>query len=150
MKKMAMLILIIMICVSLVGCGKEITISLPFDIAEVNNIEMYHYIVPSSAEKKVITETDDITKLYTMFSELKVSDKKTEPVAGEDVISFRFHLSDATSYEIIYCAEAVKAGGLKFPMEQLDYFTSVDIGGCWNTYVYEVVTVNENELPSYE
>ena len=33
-----------------------------------------------------------------------------------------FNLSDDTSYEIIYCAEAVKSGRLKFPAEKLDSF----------------------------
>ena len=81
-KKIIVLTLTIMLCASLAGCGKKTTIDIPFDIADVNHIEMYHYVVPDSAEKKVITEIDDITELYSMFSELEVSNKKTEPVAG--------------------------------------------------------------------
>lgn len=116
-------------------------------MTDVNHVEMYHDVVPDPAEKKIITKTDDIIELYTMFSEVEVSNKKTEPVTGGEVISFRFHLSDDSGYKMICCVETVKAGRLTFPMEQLDYFTSADIGGCGNLYEYQAVTVNENELP---
>ena len=79
-----------------------------------------------------------------------MSDRKTEPVAGGAVTSFRFNLSDHTNYEIIYCAEAVKKGRLKLPAEQQDYFTSADIGGCWDGCAYEAVDTGESELPSYD
>ena len=113
------------------------------------NVEMYHYVVPASAEKKIITQADAISELYAVFSELPVSDRKTEPVVGGAVTSFRFNLSDHTSYEIIYCAEAVKKGRLKLPAEQQDYFTSADIGGCWDGCAYEAVDTGESELPTY-
>lgn len=149
MKKVA-LILAVAMAFLFTGCKKKETISLPFDIADVNHIEMYRYVVPSSAEKQVITEADDITDLYSLFSGLEASNRETEPVAGGTVTSFRFNLSDDTSYEIIYCAEGVKSGRLKFPAEQLNYFTSADIGSCWNNHQYEIVTASEHELPAYE
>ena len=127
----------------------RLTISLPFAASDVENVEMYHYVVPASAEKKIITQADAISELYAVFSELPVSDRKTEPVAGGAVTSFRFNLSDHTSYEIIYCAEAVKKGRLKLPAEQQDYFTSADIGGCWDGCAYEAVDTGESELPTY-
>lgn len=130
MRKTAISILAITLCALLSGCGKAMTISLPFAASDVENVEMYHYVVPASAEKKIITQADAISELYAVFSELPVSDRKTEPVVGGAVTSFRFNLSDHTSYEIIYCAEAVKKGRLKLPAEQQDYFTSADIGGC--------------------
>ena len=123
---------------------------MPFDVADVNNIEMYRNVVPNSAEKQVITKTDDIEDIYFLFSGLEVSDKKTEPVAGGTVTSFRFNLSNDTSYEIIYCAEAVKSGRLKLPEEKLDYFTAADIESYWDNYQYEIVPVSENELPGQE
>ena len=125
------------------------TISLPFAASDVENVEMYHYVVPASAEKKIITQADAISELYAVFSELPVSDRKTEPVVGGAVTSFRFNLSDHTSYEIIYCAEAVKKGRLKLPAEQQDYFTSADIGGCRDGCAYEAVDTGESELPTY-
>lgn len=150
MKKMVALIMVLILSMSLVGCSKKVTIDIPFDSANVSNIEMYHFTVPTSAEKKVITGADDIEAIYTMFVGLSLTDKKTEPVPGKSVTGFRFNLSDGTSYEIIYCAEAVKAGRLKFPAEQLDYFTLADIEGHWDNYDYEIVPADESELPSYE
>ena len=50
------------------GCEKKETISMPFDVADVNNIEMYRNVVPNSAEKQVITKTDDIEDIYFLFS----------------------------------------------------------------------------------
>ena len=126
MKKIVLVLVAAMVLV-FTGCEKKETISMPFDVADVNNIEMYRNAEPYSAEKQVITESEDIADLYSLFSGLEVSDKKTEPVVGETITSFRFNLSDDTSYEIIYCAEAVKSGRLKFPAEKLDYFTSADI-----------------------
>ena len=108
MKKIALVLVAAMVLV-FTGCEKKETISMPFDVADVNNIEMYRNVVPNSAEKQVITKTDDIEDIYFLFSGLEVSDKKTEPVAGGTVTSFRFNLSNDTSYEIIYCAEAVSS-----------------------------------------
>ena len=149
MRKTAIFILAITLCALLSGCGKAMTVSLPFAASDVENVEMYHYVVPASAEKKIITQADAISELYAVFSELPVSDRKTEPVVGGAVTSFRFNLSDHTSYEIIYCAEAVKKGRLKLPAEQQDYFTSADIGGCWDGCAYEAVDTSESELPTY-
>lgn len=146
MKKIVLVLVAAMVLV-FTGCEKKETISMPFDVADVNNIEMYRNAEPYSAEKQVITESEDIADLYSLFAGLEVSDKKTEPVVGETITSFRFNLSDDTSYEIIYCAEAVKSGRLKFPAEKLDYFTSADIGGRWDSYQYEIVPVSESELP---
>ena len=146
MKKIVLVLVAAMVLL-FTGCEKKETISMPFDVDDVNNIEMYRNAEPYSAEKQVITESEDIADLYSLFSGLEVSDKKTEPVVGETITSFRFNLSDDTSYEIIYCAEAVKSGRLKFPAEKLDYFTSADIGGRWDSYQYEIVPVSESELP---
>lgn len=112
MKKIALVLVAAMVLV-FTGCEKKETISMPFDVADVNNIEMYRNVVPNSAEKQVITKTDDIEDIYFLFSGLEVSDKKTEPVAGGTVTSFRFNLSNDTSYEIIYQSTEQRPSGLK-------------------------------------
>lgn len=149
MRKTAIFILAITLCALLSGCGKAMTISLPFAASDVENVEMYHYVVPASAEKKDHNAGGCYQRALRRVSELPVSDRKTEPVVGGAVTSFRFNLSDHTSYEIIYCAEAVKKGRLKLPAEQQDYFTSADIGGCWDGCAYEAVDTGESELPTY-
>ena len=61
MRKTAIFILAITLCALLSGCGKAMTISLPFAASDVENVEMYHYVVPTSAEKKIITQADAIS-----------------------------------------------------------------------------------------
>lgn len=149
MRKVTTWTLGIVICIALTGCSQKTTLNIPFDSADVSTIEMHHFTEPAFAEKKVITETDDINELYTLFKGLTLQDKQREPVAGGSVTSFRFNLADGTSYDLIYCSEAVKAGWLKSPAEQRDYFTSADIEGCWNSYDYEIIPAVESELPTY-
>lgn len=61
---------------------------MPFDVADVNNIEMYRNVVPNSAEKQVITKTDDIEDIYFLFSGLEVSDKKNGACCWRDSNKF--------------------------------------------------------------
>ena len=104
---------------------------------------------PASAEKKEITEPEEIADVYSTFSNLKVTDKETEPLTGSTVTSFRFRLLDGTSYEIIYNAEGVKSGRVQLGEETKDYFTSADIGSLWENCQEEAVKVDEAELPAY-
>ena len=150
MKRWLILATVFTLCLSLVGCNPKLVFELPFDSADISNVEMYRQTVPVSAEKKTITGRDDMEALYQLFDGLAVSDRKTEPVAGGGITSFRFHLSDGTSYEIIYCSEAVKSGRLKIPSAGADYFTSADLGACWDHYDYETEAANESELPGME
>ena len=55
MKKMIGLIALLILMMGLVGCnGETVNIDFPFEVGDVENIEMYHYAgVPVSAEKKV-------------------------------------------------------------------------------------------------
>ena len=61
------------------------TISLPFAASDVENVEMYHYVVPASAEKKIITQADAISELYAVFSELPVSDRAGRGGSGNEL-----------------------------------------------------------------
>lgn len=63
------------------------------------------------------------------------------------VTSFRFNLSDGTSYEVIYSEVAVKSGRVITTGMEQDFFTSADIGAFWGSYDYEVITASEDELP---
>ena len=109
---------------------------------------MYHFISPTEAEKKVITESEDIEGIYQTFESISLKDKATEPTAGGSVTSFRFNLSDGTSYEVIYSAVAVKSGRIITTGMEQDFFTSADIGANWESYDYEVIAASEDELPA--
>ena len=104
MKKLIGLIALLILLVGLVGCnGETVNIEFPFEVGDVENIEIYHYAgVPVSAEKKVVVAETDITDLYNMFEDLSLEDKQVEEYTGADVTSFRFNLSDGTNYELIY------------------------------------------------
>ena len=89
-----------------------------------------------------------IEEIYQTFESVSLKDKTTEPTAGGSVTSFRFNLSDGTSYEVIYSEVAVKAGRVITTGMEQDFFTSADIGAFWGSYDYEVTTALEDELPA--
>ena len=149
MKKTIGLISLLILMMGLVGCNKEtVNIDFPFEVGDVENIEMYHYTgVPVSAEKKVVVAETDITDLYDKFEDLSLIEKQVDETAGGDVTSFRFNLSDGTSYELIYGCDGVKNGKLKSSTGNFEYFTRSDIGSYWSNIDLEAVPVEESELP---
>lgn len=151
MKKITALIFALILTLGLVGCnGKTVNIDFPFEVEDVESVEMYHYDgVPASAEKKVVVAENDIKTLYDKFKGLSLKDKTTEETAGADVTSFRFNLSDGTSYDLIYACYGVKNGELKSEAGGFKYFTSADIGSYWNNLntELEAIPINESELP---
>ncbi len=149
MKKTIGLISLLILMMGLVGCNEEtVNIDFPFEVGEVENIEMYHYTgVPVSAEKKVVVAETDITDLYDKFEDLSLIEKQVDETAGGDVTSFRFNLSDGTSYELIYVCDGVKNGKLKSSTGNFEYFTRSDIGSYWSNIDLEAVPVEESELP---
>ena len=147
MKKATSLIALLISMMVLVGCSKEtVHIDFPFEVGDVENIEMYRYTgVPVSAEKKVVAAETDITDLYDKFDDLSLIEKQIDETAGGDVTSFRFNLSDGTSYELIYVCIGVKNGKLKSSTGNFEYFTRSDIGSYWSNIDLEAVSVEENE-----
>ena len=151
MKKMIGMITLLLLMMGVVGCnGEKVNIDFPFEIGEVENIEMYHYAgAPVSAEKKIVVAKTDITDLYHMFENLSLTDKQVEEITGADVTSFRFNLSDGTNYELVYVCNGVKNGKLKSSTGNFEYFTSSDIGSYWSNMDLESVPVKESELPKW-
>ena len=151
MKKMKGMIALLFLMMGVVGCnGETVNIDFPFEVGEVENIEMYHYTgVPVSAEKKVVVAETDITDLYDKFEDLPLMEKQVEENTGGDVTSFRFNLSDGTNYELVYVCNGVKNGKLKSSTGNFEYFTSSDIGSYWSNMDLESVSVKESELPKW-
>ena len=89
--------------------------------------------------------TQKITALYPRLSH----DCLLYTSAGAAVTSFRFNLSDGTSYDLIYACYGVKNGELKSEAGGFKYFTSADIGSYWNNLNtdLEAIPINESELP---
>lgn len=149
MRKYIALVLVLVLMLGLVGCNeKTVNIDFPFEIGDVETIELYRYAgAPVSAEKKVIDAEETIKDLYDMFKGLTLELKEIEETAGAEITSFRFILSDGTTYELIYCGYGVKNGNLKSSTGNFEYFTNADIGSYWNNIDLEAVAVEENELP---
>ena len=127
-----------------------VKIDFPFGVEDVESVTMYHYDgVPTSAEKKVVVAEKDIKTLYDAFKGLSLKDKTAEETAGADVTSFRFNLSDGSSYDLIYTCYGVKNGELKSEAGGFKYFTTADIGSYWNNLNAEVeaAPASESELP---
>ncbi len=148
MKRTVSFIVAIVLLIALAGCGPTAKLDLPFEYSGVETIEMFHFVVPMEAEKKVITEQADIQAIYELLEGISLQDKETEPVAGGSVTSLRFTLSDGTSYEVIYSAESANAGRIKTTGDEHDHFTSADIESVWESFDQEAVDAAEDELPA--
>lgn len=149
MKKLVVMILSAVLLVVCTSCSKAQTIELPFSATDVDNIELYHYNVPTSAQQKILTSNDDVTAIMEMLTKIDVTKNTLEPVAGSDVTSLRFNLADGTDFEIIYVSHGVKKGEIKSSYV-FDYQTSSDVGSIWNNYGENPKSVTEEVLPVYE
>ena len=169
MRKLSAVIFAVVLCASLVGCARAENIELPFELSEAENAGMFHPIEPMDAEKKVITEQEDIKDICKLLESISLEDKGTGPVAGAmpeesdkaqqqcavgldfnaggSAASFRFNLSDGTAYEIVYSPLAVKSGRIMLSNHKKDYFTSAGMEAIWNDCDYEAEAA-ENELPA--
>lgn len=151
MKKLLLVLAVtlgLLLSLFLASCARTVYIELPFEPADLDMVEMFHFDSPTQAEKKVITDPADMKALCDLLESIPLKDKETEPVAGGSVTSFRFHCADGTTYEVIYSAIAVKSGRIKMTGWETDYFTSADLGACWNNYDYLVTDAAESELPA--
>ena len=138
----------LLLSIFLAACARTVHIELPFESADLDRVEMFRFQNPAEAEKKVITDPADMKDLCDLLESISLKDRKTEPVAGGSVTSFRFHCTNGTTYEVIYSAIAVKAGRIKMTGWEKDYFTSADLGACWNNYDDPVTDAAESELPA--
>lgn len=93
MKKAVGCIVLLIFMTGLIGCsGKTVKLDLPFTADDVESAVMYHFEgVPIAAEKKIVTEKDDIKALYERLEGLPLKDKTIDDSgSGGDVTSFGF------------------------------------------------------------
>lgn len=133
---------------SLTSAFSTVHLEIPLEPSDIESIEMFHFVNPTEAEKKVITEPADIQSLTDTLESISLKEEKTEPVAGGSVTCFRFHGSDGTEFEVIYSAIAVKSGRIKSTGSEQDYFTAADLEACWQNYDSEIAHADEKELPA--
>lgn len=130
------------------GTASTVHLALPFLASDVESVEMFRWIQPSDAEKKLITEKTDIQEIADTLESISLTEQKTAPAAGGAVTSFRFHHSDGSVYEVVYSSLAVKSGRIKTTQSETDYFTSADLGALWNNLDAEIMEASEEELPA--
>jgi len=109
-KKIALVLVAAMVLV-FTGCEKKETISMPFDVADVNNIEMYRNVVPNSAEKQVITKTDDIEDIVPFPVSWTVKMKKKQKET-QDILSYHTQAAGCSD------KARAKASGGRQPIEE--------------------------------
>lgn len=148
MKKTALLALTLGLLLIFSGCGKKSELQLPFEPSQVEEVTIYHFTVPAGAEKKSLTEKEEIEALCQSLREIPLQEKKMEETAGTETTSFRFTLSDGSKFEMIYVGMAVKSGRIRMTAGEQAFFTSADIGGLWTAFDAEAVPAQEAELPS--
>ena len=137
MKKLLLALAVILgllLSIFLAACARTVSIELPFEPADLDTVEMFRFQNPAQAEKKVITDPEDMKDLYDRLESISLKDRKTEPVAGGSVTSFRFHCANGTTYEVIYSAIGVKSGRIKMTGWETDYFTSADLDQLFSPY----------------
>lgn len=123
-------------------------LSLAFSVNAVSSVDMYYYdSVPADAQKKVLTSADDIRKLYDTLSGLPLKSATTDDMVGSEVTSFRFHLSDNTTYDFIYCYYGFRKG--KLSTDNYTYTVTKDLTSLWNTLApkQEPTSTTITELP---
>ena len=148
MKKTKLLYVVSAALLLLPGCAGREEIEFPFAVSDVDYIEMYRYTVPADAQEKVVTEMEDVEKLYDSFSGRVISPKETEDdTAGGTTTSFRFNLSDGTEYEVLYIYGEGRTGTIRFMSGEKEYAASADIAALWEECECEPRDVHESRLP---
>lgn len=158
MKKYLTLILTALFVFTMFGCQAQNDVGttkvyLPFSVDQIDYIEMFHYTDDiTSAEKKIVTDTESIRYLHGTFERLSVETLHEQPEDEAVVVTaLRFYLSNSTeeTFEIIYYGYGVQNGVLKMPPNEIYHFTSADIGWIWSELDVELeaVPANEDELP---
>lgn len=129
------------------GATEYVSVQFPFGVTDMESIEVYHYDgVPVNAEKKLVTDEENMTYIYETLNSLLMQEKEVEEVTGASVTSFRFILPDGSEYNIVYVGNGVKNGKIK-RNDGTSYFTSADVGSIWENLSVEAVPANESELP---
>lgn len=148
-KKYALIIGVLLVAASalLLRSINSKSITFPFLVSEVVQIEMHHYEgVPAAEECKIITQMEDIETLYNDLQKIKLRDIKetAEPMTGGSAIRFKFLLADDSVYEVKSSNSGVHQT-ISLPEENVTYITSANIEKYWKHFSYEIVDKQENE-----
>ena len=100
MKRAIAFVLTVLLGIVLTGCARTEHIALAFTASDVESVEIFHYVIPADAEKKTVTQPEDIAGLVDTFEGLSVTDKKPSrwlaaqpPVSASGFLTKRFTIS---------------------------------------------------------
>lgn len=131
-----------------VVCSKTKNIKLAFKAEDIDYVEMYSFVMPTEAEKKIIIESKDIEQIISSISQLEKkgdASAKDETVGG-NILSLRFKLKNEGSMEVIYNDSGVITSSCV-----VSYKTEGEsMNKLWDSLDYEIKKANINELPTIE
>lgn len=161
--KKKIIVLVVLIAIIIAGgildsmyedpATEYVSIDLPFDVEDIEFVEMYRYEdTPENAQKKVVTKDQSILYLYTTFEECLLQEKQFMGAEDASVTCFRFVLDDGSCYELIYHGIGVKKGYLQSTTGGYTYFTPADIGWNWDMLDSTLVATPaaEDEIPGMD
>lgn len=134
------------------GPYEQYYIEFPFDETEIDNIEVFMYIVPNVTQyKKIVTKFSDIEKIYNSFKNLCLKGlPRKETICGTTNLCFRFNIKNNTAFEVSYWSGGGYAGVIPMNKNKL-YYTSPNLDFCWYTddLDYEIIEASDEKLPMY-
>lgn len=101
---------------------------LPFASQEVQSITLYHYNVPARAEKKEVTDPQEIQSIYHTLSSARVKESKPDDTMGSTALSFHFQMTDGSERKLLYLTDG------KFQLDETGYQVWSNYDGIWEKY----------------
>ncbi|MBS6639727.1 MAG: hypothetical protein KH295_01575 [Clostridiaceae bacterium] len=116
---------------------------LPFRAAEVERVELYHFVVPAAAERKTVTDPAQVGNVCHGLSAWAWPWPMENTYSGGATTSFRFYLKDGTTYDLIYSEPRTL-----YRTDSAQQCTLTDLGVVWRDCPAPSVPVAEDALPT--
>ena len=151
MKRITIILTIALILILCTGCSDSDKITLPLSAEEVENIELYRFVVPAQAEQKIVLEASDIQSIVDKLNSLQIKEEKAELFEGGETTSFRFNLNNGSVFEVIFTSLGEGLGGpIKFSTSTTKYVAVTNIGAVWDECSSAAIPIKESKLPIYD
>lgn len=144
-KYMVSILCITLSIITFTGCNRSSKANiLDFEVTDIQNIEVYNFIIQMEAKGMLVTESEDIEQIITAFSEVKImrDAKDGDETRGAEVLSFRFNLKDGKEFVIAYWDGILRnPDGINYKISQNS------LESLWDNLKYDKKSVNESNLP---
>ena len=147
MKKPSFFSIFVFSCMLIVlaGCESTKEIDFSFSAGDIESVEIFSGGVPAQAEKKIVTETEDIEDIIKALSKLSIERDATndDRIAGGIGNIFRFQLSKGDSYALSVHQNLLRTTAGFYIVKN----TGIGTAEFFTSLAYESVKVDESELP---